>query len=178
MRPYDRRVEPSAYREPVYQYTYVTDESHGRRIADAVLRALVLRRQGAALLAGIVLVLVGAMLLGAHPWATAVTFVVALGVGAFVVRHRLRRRLGALNPAGTVYRSGLGPDVLWLQGPLASTEIPYRALRGVRVVGDVVHLQTRTGSSSICPRALFPGGAVEELRVRIAAAQSPTTART
>ena len=38
-------MEPSAHREPVNENVHVTDESHGRRLAGDVLRALVLPRR-------------------------------------------------------------------------------------------------------------------------------------
>jgi hypothetical protein len=89
-----------------------------------------------------------------------------------LMRLRIARRARFLHRGGFTYGAAVEDDGLWLQAPLTTGTIAYDALKSVTERGGFVRIGLLGNTSFyVLPVQIFPGGAVEDLRARIAAAK-------
>lgn len=171
------------------QHHYVSDARFTHRYALAIVWLTTTR--SASLIVALAFAAIGTMgllgtLLGllltavSGEWYDMTPFLIALGaslvllglmfgVGYITARGALDR----LYPIGSTFAAGLGETALALSMPGTVGELDYRSFRKVIRVGEFIYLPARFGTRrTVLPAQIVPGTALDELRDRIADAQS------
>jgi len=155
-------------------HTYVADAGYARRaLGEGARRTLVhplmLAIEAAVILCPLLWVLSG----GDAAWLLVPVVVVALWLFFYL---RSRARVGAMLPAGSVFRVALGTDALRVEAPLGSQEAPYGAVSRIRVGRQQVRLSVPSAQLLVVfPREALPSEVLDDLRERVRVA-TPTVA--
>jgi hypothetical protein len=158
---------------PAGGHSYSVDASFRRPYGRAVFRLMVTRPASVVLMVAVAVV---GLAVNAYSvvWllVTALLMALPFGVVLTLMGLRIARRSRFLHRGGFTYAAAVEDDGLWLHTPLRTGTIAYGALKSVTERGGFVRIGL-LGSTSfyVLPVQIFPGGAVEDLRARIAAAK-------